>query len=115
MWFAVLVTMGLMVGDFHPIPVDKNINEIVNSFNETTLSRLGYNGIYNKNMWTVEKAHAQIVTGRNLIVLLHNKLTNDTNTCMNIFDSFGSTSLTSIKACDDALYLSGQITEFILG
>ena len=102
MWIAVLVTMGLMTGNFHPIPVDETTTGIVNSFNKTTLSRLVYNGIYEENMWTIQKAHEQIVNGRNLIVLLHNKITRNTNTCMNIFDYFGDISLTSIYTCDDS-------------
>ena len=112
MWISVLVTMGLM-GNFHPIPVSPKITEIVNSFNQTTLSRVGYNGIYRENMWIVQKAHEQIVNGRNIIALLHNKFTHNIN-CMNMFDYFGKISLTSIHPCDNELYLSGNITELVL-
>ena len=81
--------------------VDSEINKIVNSFDQDTLWRAGYNGIFEKNMWEVQEVAEQLVNGKNIIVKAKNKLkkNNSEYICMKIFEKFGLHTIENVSPC----------------
>ena len=95
--------LSLTVGSYDMGIVDSEIIKIVNNFDQNTLWKAGYNGIFEKNMWEVQEVAQQLVNGKNIIVKLKNKLEeekNDSNyICMKIFEKFGLHTIENITPC----------------